>query len=185
MHLLIHEEIYLLSQDEIIKDESTVDVSEEVQESSQLAEPELKSIAEKKDESNSEEQPTNEDNREQEQEPIQEPPEIPITEVEEPEELPFAVFHSSSDEAEIDLLHKIIDACKIPGDQYKIFSNGFDQEVKFKKALVFVPEAKAFYTPIPYKGSEFLCSKPLADLAKDKNEKVKLWGALQKFVSSS
>ncbi|MEO1255595.1 MAG: hypothetical protein AAFY41_12060, partial [Bacteroidota bacterium] len=64
----------------------------------------------------------------------------------------------------------------------KIFANGFDQSVKFKKALVFVPEAKAFYTPIPYKGSEFLCSKPLTELIKDQNEKAKLWGALQKFV---
>ena len=98
------------------------------------------------------------------------------------QEFPLSVFHSSSEKDEKELLGKIISACKVPEDQYSIFSNGFDQAVKFKKALVFVPEAKAFYTPIPYKGSYFLCSKPLSHLMSDQSEKAKLWTALQKFV---
>lgn len=112
----------------------------------------------------------------------QESPEIPVHDLEPSKEIPFAVFHSSNDASDIDLLHKIIDACKVPQDQYKIFGGGFDQSIHFKKALVFVPEAKAFYTPIPYKNSEFLCSKPLHHISGDNQEKAKLWGALQKFV---
>lgn len=112
----------------------------------------------------------------------QESPEIPQHDLDEPGEIPFAVFHSSNNASDIELLHKIIEACKLPEDQYKIFGGGFDQSVHFKKALVFVPEAKAFYTPIPYKNSEFLCSKPLDQISGDVQEKAKLWGALQKFV---
>ncbi|MEQ9467177.1 MAG: hypothetical protein RLN88_07160 [Ekhidna sp.] len=172
LHLLIHEEIYLLPQDKTPVEKVNHEV-EEVQEVTTVAEPEPEAIAPPKEETKPE--PAEEEHH-------QESPHIPIHEVAEPEELPFAVFHDSTNEAEIELLHKIIAACKIPDDQYNIFSHGFDQAVKFKKALVFVLEAKAFYTPIPYKGSEFLCSKPLSLLASDKNEKAKLWGALQKFV---
>lgn len=172
LHLLIHEEIYLLPQDKTPMEKVNHEV-EEVQEVTTVAEPEPEAIAPKEEATNPE--PTKEEHH-------QESPHIPIHQVAEPEELPFAVFHDSSNEAEIELLHKIISACKIPDDQYKIFSHGFDQAVKFKKALVFVPEAKGFYTPIPYKGSEFLCSKPLSLLSSDQNEKAKLWGALQKFV---
>ncbi|MEO9873051.1 hypothetical protein [Ekhidna sp.] len=195
LHLLINEEIYLLSQDETIK----VEYEKEKEVISELAEPELETIkGEPKetlvDETRSEESET-ETTRVSEHEPEpavekseekeeiqQESPHIPIQKVEEPSEIPFAIFHSSIVPAEHELLQKIIDACKIPAGDYKIFSNGFDQSVQFKKALVFVPEAKAFYSPIPYKGSAFLCSKPLVDLAKDQAEKAKLWGALQKFI---
>jgi len=174
LHLLIHEEIYLLSQDEIINDESA-EKQEDVQETTTLAEPEPEPVAKQKETTEKPPEPV-------EEEPEQESPHIPHHDLPDSKPLPFAVFHTSHDPAENELLHKIIDACKIPESDYKIFSNGFDQAVKFKKALVFVPEAKAFYTPIPYKGSEFLCSKPLSVLAADVNEKAKLWGALQKFV---
>ncbi|WP_420318211.1 hypothetical protein [Ekhidna sp.] len=172
LHLLIHEEIFLLPQDEIIEDET--DKTEEVQESGQVAEPEPELIDKKVE--------TEEKQPETTEEHHQDSPHIPHHDLPDAKPLPFAVFHTSHVPTENDLLHKIIEACKIPEDQYKIFSNGFDQAVKFKKALVFVPEAKAFYTPIPYKGSEFLCSKPLSLLAADQNEKAKLWTALQKFV---
>ncbi|WP_370089701.1 hypothetical protein [Ekhidna sp.] len=181
LHLLIHEEIYRLSSDEVITGEAVVEemsTSENLQEN-EVAEPESEPIA-KQEDAKGETETVNKD--ETENEPKQESPAIPIHEVEEPTEIPFAIFHSSTDEDEIALLQKIIDACKVPADDYKIFGNGFDQSVRFKKALVFIEKAKAFYSPIPYKGSEFLCSKPLTDLAKDQNEKAKLWGALQKFV---
>ncbi|WP_424961776.1 hypothetical protein [Ekhidna sp.] len=179
LHLLIHEEIYLLSQDEIINEESG-EVQEEVRESSTVAEPEPEPVA-KQEKADSKESAPEVDEATKE-EPHQESPHIPHHDLPDSKPLPFAVFHTSRDPAENELLHKIIDACKIPESDYKVFSNGFDQAVKFKKALVFVPEAKAFYTPIPYKGSEFLCSRPLSVLAADVNEKARLWGALQKFV---
>lgn len=178
LHLLIHEEIFLLPQDKIAEEE-TVNEEKEVQESTAVAEPEAELIV-KPEEAKAD--PDTETKDIPEEELKQESPEIPVKEVEEPTEIPLAIFHSSTNEAEIELLQKIIDACKVPADEYKIFGNGFDQSVQFKKALVFVPEAKSFYTPIPYKGSQFLCSKPLSILAADKNEKAKLWGALQKFL---
>lgn len=179
LHLLIHEEIYLLSQDEIINEESA-EKQEEAQESPAVAEPEPEPVA--KEEESAEKQPAPETKEAPEEEHHQDSPHIPHHDLPDSKPLPFAVFHTSHDPAENELLHKIIDACKIPESDYKIFSNGFNQAVKFKKAIVFVPEAKAFYTPIPYKGSEFLCSRPLSVLAADVNEKAKLWGALQKFV---
>lgn len=188
LHLLIHEEIYRLPSDEPIGEsdrdddvvESTTETTDEVETleaESKVAEPEPEPIKEPVPITE-----TDNEKPEVKEEPTQESPVIPIQEVEEPTEIPFAIFHSSTDEDEIALLQKIIDACKVPADNYKIFGNGFDQSVQFKKALVFIEKAKAFYSPIPYKGSEFLCSKPLTDLAKDQNEKAKLWRALQKFV---
>ena len=181
LHLLIHEEIFRLPEDEVVMEETAAIVETgEVQDSSMVAEPEPETVAKQKEPVA--EQPAAEKKEMSEEEHHQESPHIPHHDLPDSKPLPFAVFHSSHDPAENELLHKIIDACKIPKSDYKIFSNGFDQSVKFKKALVFVPEAKAFYTPIPYKGSEFLCSKPLSMLAADVKEKAKLWGALQKFV---
>lgn len=183
LHLLINEEIYLLPQDQLVEEQESLkeierhepkSISEEVQEPSNVSEPEPKLEAAPKKALTTEPQ----------EEHPQESPHIPVHDLPESEALPFAVFHTSADLSENELLHKIIDACKIPEDQYKVFSHGFDQSVKFKKALVFVPEAKAFYTPIPYKGSEFLCSKPLDQISGNVQEKAKLWEALQKFVDT-
>jgi len=155
LHLLIHEEIYQLPEDQTSQKDYT-----ETAEPSIVAKPEPEAVT-----------------------TIQEDVSIQENGAEDhSKEIAFAVFHDSVNEGEIVLLHKIIAACNIPDEHYQIFNTGFDQTVKFKKALVFVPEAKAFYTPIPYKNSEFLCSKPLSQLASDQNEKAKLWGALQKFI---
>lgn len=155
LHLLIHEEIYHLPEDQSIPKDSI-----ETAEPSIVAEPEPEDVT-----------------------TIQEDVSIQENGAEDhSKEIAFAIFHDSVNEEEIALLHKIITACNIPEEQYQIFNTGFDQSVKFKRALVFVPEAKAFYTPIPYKNSEFLCSKPLSYLTNDQNEKAKLWGALQKFI---
>lgn len=180
LHLLIHEEIYRLPEDEIAAEDKVTSKEEEVQEPTQVAEPVPKPTGKKE----KTEVEHTEPKEKTDEEYHQESPHIPRHDLPDSQPLPFAIFHTSHDPAENELLHKIIDACKIPESDYKVFSNGFDQSVKFKKALVFVPEAKAFYTPIPYKGSEFLCSKPLSFLVADVNEKAKLWGALQKFVLS-
>ena len=168
LHLLINEEIYRLPDESVIEEYAEAKTETETL---QVAEPDPEPLVnEEKAEPQESPQDVSEGPAKQEKHP------------ETPEEWPFAVFHSSSNEQELELLHKIIAACKVPNSDYKIFNQGFDQSVKFKKALVFVPEAKAFYEPIPYNGSEFLCSLPLAKLVQDQNEKAKLWGALQKFV---
>lgn len=204
LHLLITEEIYRIPTDEIAETETTSAVVESSEKVITVAEPELtistsakpvekeitkeEVVSEVKEpepniaDETKDETPVEPQSAKEKKEVPHESPHIPIHDLPDSQPLPFAVFHTSHDPAENKLLHKIIDACKVPSEQYKIFSNGFDAAVKFKKALVFVPEAKAFYTPIPYKGSEFLCSKPLSDLSKDPSEKAKLWGALQKFV---
>lgn len=200
LHLLINEEIYRIGGDEAISISETKPIAEEVvndstAEPTQVSEPEPAPLA-KQEEKLAEEQPAPKPEPTQKEEPTiekpaiskptQESPEIPVRKKEEPTEepkkIPLAIFHSSTNQAEMELLQKIIDACKVPKEDYTIFENGFDQSVSFKKALVFVPEAKAFYTPIPYKNSHFLCSKPLANLASDQQEKGKLWVALQQFV---
>jgi hypothetical protein len=162
LHLLIHEEIYLLPDDKAPIDDDAIPVE---------------GATEKTDTS-----PIHQEIISEKDKPAQESPTVPSIEPLEPEQLPFAIFHDSTEKNEIDLLEKIIAACNLPEHGYKIFGKGFDQSVKFKKALVFVPKAKAFYTPIPYKGSEFLCSKPLSELLSNKQEKAKLWNALQRFV---
>ncbi|MEP1032689.1 hypothetical protein [Ekhidna sp.] len=190
LHLLITEEIYLLPQDENTEGQVKSQSEEED------AEPKAISSKEKSGQKVDDQDFKESGQKEQKKavsetgetpthiETPQESPEIPHHDLEDPGEITFAVFHSSNNTADIELLHKIIDACKLPQDQYKIFGGGFDQSVHFKKALVFVPEAKAFYAPIPYKNSEFLCSKPLDQISGDIQEKAKLWAALQKFVDT-
>lgn len=190
LHLLINEEIYRIGGDEVAETtiEGTIQKEEIVEEevdktrnndvdaTSQVSELEPESIKEEAKQSETPEIPK----------PTKESPKIPEMKTQEEvvTEIPLAIFHDSTNPAEMELLQKIIDACKVPSDDYVIFKNGFDQSVKFKKGLVFVPKAKAFYTPIPYKNSHFLCSKPLSDLANDQQEKGKLWVALQRFVLS-
>ncbi|MEM6735431.1 MAG: DNA polymerase III subunit psi [Bacteroidota bacterium] len=95
----------------------------------------------------------------------------------------FAVFHESSDRSDLELLQKIIEACKLSNDQYQVFANGFNKEVKFEKALVFISKAKTFYEVTPYQNSRILCSKPLNQIAGNPQEKAMLWKALQRFVN--
>ena len=95
--------------------------------------------------------------------------------------IPVAVFHESTTENELDLLQKIISACKLEPDTFQVYANGFNKEVKFKKALVFVASSKSYYTPIPYQGGEILCSRPLVEIQNNQEEKVKLWSALKTF----
>lgn len=189
LHLLINEEIYLVSQDENTADESKIHTVDKNVESKTITskESELKIEIQKEEKSDEKEEKKQTEASKKTPAHIetqQESPEIPHHDLGDPGEIPFAVFHSSTNESDIELLHKIIDACKLPDGQFKIFGGGFDQSVHFNKALVFVPEAKAFYTPIPYKESEFLCSKPLDQISGDVQEKAKLWGALRKFVDS-
>lgn len=186
LHLLIHEEIYRLPEDEsepVAEVESAAPETEIAETQEVETEPAVEVVQEEvqvAEETVPKEEVTAVS--EESADYPQESPHIPHHDLPETHVLPFAVFHTSHDPAENELLHKIIDACKVAKEDYKVFSNGFDPAVQFEKALVFVPEAKAFYTPIPYKKSTFLCSKPLDVLAADQNEKMKLWEALQKFV---
>ncbi len=157
LHLLIHEEIYQVPEKE------TTHYQQEVKETLLVSEPE----------------PMVEQEEEKQRE---EPTKTPMQEGEASKKWPLAIFYQTSNPAEIDLLHKIIVACELSSENYQVSSNGFDPSIHFNKAVVFSPTATAYYIPIPYKDSQFLCSKPLADLIKDQQEKTKLWNALRKFI---
>ena len=175
LHLLINEDIYLLPQEEktLKLNKEQVSISEITANEHPEITPDSKQIAPEE----SEKEVPEETPKIPELQPIREEVAPPVQ-----KPIPLAVFHESDNDAEIGLLQKIINACKIPEENYQVFANGFNQEVLFDKALVFVAKAKAFYAPIPYKGSQFLCSKPLSVLINDQQEKAKLWAALQKFV---
>ncbi|MDE0471607.1 MAG: hypothetical protein OXH57_06670 [Ekhidna sp.] len=96
--------------------------------------------------------------------------------------VPLAIFHESSSESDLELLQKIIEACKLEKDSYTVFGNGFNKTLKFRKALVFVAKSTVFYEPIPYQESRILFAKPLGQISNDQQEKKKLWRALQAFV---
>ena len=165
LHLLIDEEIYIIGKD-----------AESTEEKVETSPGENLAVAEPEEEQS----PPEEVKRGH----IEETPTIPETPIEPEKEkvIPVAIFHESSSESEIELLKKIIEACKLTPDQYEVFANGFNKEVKFQKALVFVAKAKTFYTSIPYQGSQILCSKPLNEIASNQQEKVKLWGALKEYL---
>ena len=166
LHLLINEEIYRIQDEPVLREEEKEEILED---SPSVREPETIKM----------------DQSELEHEHHEETPHIPEVKTlskEKEHVIPFVVFHESSDPAEIDLLHKIIAACNLDQGQYQVFANGFNKEVKFEKALVFVTTAKAYYTPVPYKDSQFLCSQPLQVLVNDQQEKAKLWAALRTFV---
>jgi len=158
LHLLINEEIYVISDDKA-ENQETEDVSKTTVE-------EISTVSESAPEPLTKNIPST--------------PEVPKTEVAETV-IPVAVFHESSESHELELLQKIIDACNLETGSYEVFANGFSKEVKFKKALVFVDASKSFYQPIPYQGSQILCSKPLSEITTNQQEKVKLWNALKVF----
>lgn len=157
LHLLIHEEIYVINENQVESSSKEERVSDITQESPKT---------------------------ELEHKIVEKIPVIPQkSEITENEKVvQVAVFHESINESELELLKKIIEACKLTPDQYEVFANGFNKEVKFKKALAFVASAKKFYEPIPYQESQILCSKPLNEIANNQQEKVQLWSALKEFL---
>ncbi|GAB4231521.1 MAG: hypothetical protein Tsb0034_03930 [Ekhidna sp.] len=164
LHLLIHEEIYKIPDKKTV---NTYDQGESKTEKAVVAE----------------EAPV--DKKILNHEHHDETPKIPAIQHETPAEekvVPVAIFHEATDASQLELLQNIINACKLSVDQYQVFANGFNKEVKFKKAVVFVQTAKVYYESVPYQQSQILCSKPLNILTQDKQEKAKLWQALQSFL---
>jgi len=163
LHLFINEEIYVLS------DKSAPEKENDKNEDTKVKEEPV--VVEVKEEEISK------DHQE-------ETPSIPDVQVDVQthDKISLAIFHEATNPSEVELLQKIIEACNLEKSKYQVFANGFNKEVTFNKALVFVSKAKAFYEPIPYQESQILCSKPLSVLSNDPQEKAKLWGALQKFI---
>jgi len=165
LHLLINEAIYLIPTEHGDSGKTEADALEDKTKTENLESEKI--LEEKKAGTIDEEYPSTP------AEPTIDPELSPLS---------LAIFHESTSEADIQLLQKIISACKLETDSFEVFANGFNKEVKFEKALVFVEKSKAFYEPISYQDGQILCSKPLHQIAVNQGEKAKLWAALQKFV---
>ena len=180
LHLLIDEEIYLINEvrhDVSVTQESDQKDTREVEEVEEVMESHSPTI--------------HIDQEELDHPHKEETPKIPevhhhstASEENKSQPIPLAIFHEASNEAEIALLQKIIDACNLKTEDYQVFANGFNKEVRFIKGLIFTGTAKKYYTPVPYQKSQFLCSKPLAEIINDVQEKGKLWIALKSFVKT-
>ena len=94
--------------------------------------------------------------------------------------IPIAFIHQSSNQTELELLDKIVAACKLGSKDYKILQDS--NNMPFKKGVIFTSEATDFYHPVRESGREILYSKPLETLMKRKEDKAKLWESLKKFL---
>ncbi len=155
LHLLINEEIYQIGNDSFESPDMAVQVPEK--------KPEIKQTSTVQESTKTPSDPKSVSAR--------------IDEV-----IPVAIFHETTEESELILLQKIIDACGLETTSYQVFANGFNKEVKFKKALVFVSSSKSYYEPIPYQKSHILCSRPLKEIQNNQQEKMKLWTALKNYL---
>ncbi|MEM6643596.1 MAG: DNA polymerase III subunit psi [Bacteroidota bacterium] len=96
----------------------------------------------------------------------------------------LAIFHESNKKEELQLLEKIIAACKLKKEQYQVFSTGLDTSIKFEKALVFATSSETHYQPFEDNGQQKLYAAPLSEIMNNRSEKAKLWDALQVYLAS-
>ncbi len=96
------------------------------------------------------------------------------------EKVKFAFIHNTDSQEELELLNNIISACKLEPADLKIIKEG--EEIYYKNAVIFTNEAAQFYSVSEVDEAQVLHSKPLNTLLNSKEEKGKLWSALQEFV---
>lgn len=198
LHLLIDEEIYLIdSQDSTGKldagngkEEGQVKAKEEVE--GDAEDSVVLTVASSSEEGSRESKVTSDepkvekDTQESEEkivvdEHIDEAPDIPSIPATAPAtSVKYAFFHNTDQPEELDLLNKIIDACKLADTDFKVLKVG--QEVVFEKAVVFTKSGPSYYVSTQHERGVVMYAQPLATLMLSKEEKGKLWGALQKFV---
>jgi hypothetical protein len=90
----------------------------------------------------------------------------------------FAFFHNSQNQEEIELLDKIIAACKLTPDQFKIIHSLDTSSLNFNKGIVFKEKAPNYYS----QSGNVIYSKPLKVLMNSKTDKAELWGILKKLI---
>lgn len=107
---------------------------------------------------------------------------IPSVAKPEPEpSVKYAFFHNTDQPEELDLLNKVIAACKLDTSDFKVLKVG--QETAFEKAVVFTKSGPSYYKSTNHEKGIVMYSQPLSVLANSKEEKGKLWGALQGFIN--
>ncbi|MEP1097283.1 MAG: hypothetical protein ABJG78_19360 [Cyclobacteriaceae bacterium] len=96
------------------------------------------------------------------------------------EKIKIAFIYQSSNSDELELLNKIIGACKLEAQDFKVFKEG--ESAHFEKAVIFTDSASSYCIPSTKAEGEIMYSKPLNILFHSPEEKRELWGALQSFV---
>jgi len=98
------------------------------------------------------------------------------------EKINIAFIHQTNNPDELDLLNKIIGACKLETQNFKVLKEG--EPIQFEKAVIFTDSASSYCIPSTTTEGEIMYSKPLNILYHSPEEKRKLWGALQEFVKA-
>ncbi len=96
------------------------------------------------------------------------------------EEVKIAFIHNGANSEELDLLNKIVDACDLANSEFRILKKG--EDIGYEKAVIFIEESDQLYVPLVMDQGKVMYSRPLNILSGSKEEKGKLWTALQSFV---
>ena len=92
-------------------------------------------------------------------------------------EIKIAFIHNSEKPEELELLNNIIAACKLNAQDFKVLREG--EPIRYEKAVIFTTSSKSYYERSKTSEGELLHSRTLAELNSSKEEKGKLWSALQ------
>lgn len=96
-------------------------------------------------------------------------------------DIPILFIHNTNVKEELDLLSKIIDACKLDAKLFRSIPTE-DEGVKAEKKIIFSDSEPNYYTPQQTEGSQIIYSKPLQTLINSREDKAKLWEALKAFI---
>ncbi len=97
------------------------------------------------------------------------------------ETVPIVFVHNSDNAQELELLNKIIVACRLDQKNFKILKMG--ENVMYRKAIIFTDASANYYQPQENDETITLYSKPLNILMNSKDEKGELWKALKGLVA--
>ncbi|MEP5612423.1 MAG: hypothetical protein ABJP45_09250 [Cyclobacteriaceae bacterium] len=122
------------------------------------------------------------DNQQSEKRPAESPQSALTEKTESIQTIRIAFIHSTDNQEELDLLTKIIGACNLNESNFKVVRE--DEQITFQKAVIFTGKANTYYQQTATEVGEIMYSKPLIELQTSKEEKSKLWSALQEFVKA-
>lgn len=105
-----------------------------------------------------------------------------VKEVESIPQIKIAFIHNSDKPEELELLNKIIGACKLNSQNFKVLKKG--EPIQYEKAIIFTNSANSYYQSSRTPEGEVIHSKPLTELNSSPEEKGKLWSALKEFLGA-
>ena len=96
----------------------------------------------------------------------------------------FIVFYELQTPEELDLLNKIVVACRSDKTQIKLCPDvEKEKEYTYKKAIIFTEHTSTFYKIIKNENNSLVVyAHPLSVLQNSKEDKKKLWKVIQVFI---